>query len=142
MRGLALDRVGSLHPPARNGSDGTTHCIHVWRRGQRRTDCIWGEIENIVYFPGWENPPPDMVRIWKTLAHFSSARAQPFESSLVEVKLFPAAACTTPVPWPANWPRQGQRGTWRNRGAGWAFSGQLYRPVFDRFFPHQDAWEK
>jgi hypothetical protein len=108
LAGLALDRIGHLNPPERIGSDGATDCIHVWRNGEHAKDCIWGGMEDDAWAPSENQTPPEMTRIWKRLAHFSSARAQRWLPSRLRVEI--SAAGGRPCPphaqerWPATWP--------------------------------------
>lgn len=125
---LPLDRVGQLHPPDRRGDDGGTECIQVWSNGAARRDCLWGGIEDW-HRPGVMDAPPEMIAIWKRLAHFSSAQAVPWVPDHIEVRASPwqwfhsVEKCGKPValPWPKRWPKPGGKGTimptW-----GWAFS--------------------
>lgn len=102
---LPLDRVGNLHPPDLWGFDGATECIVTWRGGREQQDCLWGGIEMTN-----GNAPPDMVRIWKRLAHYIARRARPWVSERVKVTLSPwgsAGSCAprAAIPWPPGWPR-------------------------------------
>jgi hypothetical protein len=108
LAGLPLDRIGHLNPPQRAGADGATDCIHVWRNGKHEKDCIWGGLADDAWTPAGQRTPPDMTRIWKGLAHFSSVRARRWLPSRLPVEI--SAARERPCPahaqerWPVTWP--------------------------------------
>jgi hypothetical protein len=106
--GLALSRVGALHPSKNVGADGATFCIDVWTAGTRKSDCIWGNIEN-----DWPDlpPPPEMSAIWRRLAHFTSPRAQKWVPNQVTVSVMSWRCghdAATHSAWPARWPTHGE----------------------------------
>ena len=125
LANLPLNRIGSLHPSQRNGADGSNDCIHVWRDGQHAQDCIWSiDIDDWAPEGG---TPPEMLRIWKQLSHFSSGRAQRWMPSSVPVAV--TAARGRPCPahaqerWPATWPIPDSAMMRRlHHGANWTFA--------------------
>ena len=127
LANLQLDRIGGLHPTERNSADGSTDCIHAWRDGQHAQDCIWSiDVDSDGWAPE-SRAPPEMLRIWKQLAHFSSARAQRWVPSKIPVEI--AVARGRPCParaqerWPATWPNPDGALLRRiQRGATWKFT--------------------